>query len=45
MNAAFELPPAEVSDRRNPNVGVGSPQAVAITEKMLETEVWKAAGR
>jgi hypothetical protein len=45
MNAAFELPPAEVSDRRNRNVRVGSPQAVAITERLLETEVRKAAGR
>jgi hypothetical protein len=45
MNASFELPPAEVSDRTNPNVGVGSPQAVAIAEKLLETEVRKAASR
>jgi hypothetical protein len=33
MNAAFELPPAEVGDRRNVNVEVGSAQAVAISEK------------
>jgi hypothetical protein len=45
MNAAFELPPAEVSVRTNPNVGVGSPKAVAIAEKLLEAEARKAARR
>jgi hypothetical protein len=45
MNAAFELPPTEVSDRTNPNVGLGSPKVVAITEKLLETEARKAARR
>jgi hypothetical protein len=45
MNAAFELPPAEVSDRTSPKVGVGWPEAVAITEKLLETAARKAARR
>jgi hypothetical protein len=45
MNAAFELPPSEVSDRTNPNGRVGSLKAVAITEKLFEAEARKAARR
>jgi hypothetical protein len=45
MNAAFELPPAEVSTRTNRNVGVGSPKAVEIAEKLLEAEARKTARR
>jgi hypothetical protein len=45
MNAALELPPAEMSARMNPNVGVGPPKAVVIAEKLLEAEARKAARR
>jgi hypothetical protein len=45
MNAAFEVPQAEVSARRNQNVGVGSRRAVAIAEKLLEAEGQKDARR
>jgi hypothetical protein len=33
MNAAFELPQAEVSDRTKANVEVGSPKVFAIAEE------------
>jgi hypothetical protein len=45
LHAGFELPPSEVSDRTNANGRVGSPKAVAITEKLFEGEARKAAGR
>ena len=45
MNAPFELPQAGVVDRRNPNVGVGSPKAFAIAEKLSEVGALKTTGR
>ena len=45
MNAAFELPQAEVSWRREPLVGIRRLKAIDMTEKSLEKESLKAVGR
>jgi hypothetical protein len=47
MKAAFGLPQAGVVDRTNRNIGVGSPKAFAIGEKLSEVgslkNCWKVA--
>jgi hypothetical protein len=45
MNAAFERPDAEVSDRRNPNVGAGLPKAFVIANTLFQAGALKAARR
>jgi len=45
MNAAIELPQAGVVDRTDPNVGVGSPKAFAIAEKLSKVGSLKTARR
>jgi hypothetical protein len=44
MNGPFEPPQAGVVDRTNPNIGVGSPKAFAIAEKLSELGPLKTTG-
>jgi hypothetical protein len=45
MNAAFELPEAEVLRRTTPRVGIGSLKVINMPGESLEERSLKGAGR